>query len=81
MERFFFDSTEGERFVPDDVGVVLAGIDEAEREATLAAAEICRELLLKVGPTPVTISVRDESGKTLFTATACLLTQRLDDQH
>ncbi len=62
MPRFYFDVREGSRFAPDEDGLEFDGLDHAEREAALAAAEIGRDRLPKGDAREITIEVRNEHG-------------------
>ncbi len=45
MPRFYYDSREGSRFIPDNEGLEFPDLDAAEREAATAAAETGRDWL------------------------------------
>ncbi|WP_425265667.1 DUF6894 family protein [Terrihabitans rhizophilus] len=77
MPRFYFDIWEGRRFIRDDDGVDLEDTDAVERTATIAAADIGREVLPReAGATSVTIEARDEAGNHLLSVTTSLLVRR-----
>ena len=58
MQRFYFDIREGDKFTSDDEGLDFGCLDDAEREAVIAAAEIGRDRLPKSGAREVTVEVR-----------------------
>jgi hypothetical protein len=62
MPRYFFDTYDGDRFLPDDVGLEFAGLDEAKAEAQRALPEMAREVLPDGNHRSFVVSVRDEAG-------------------
>lgn len=77
MPTFYFDVREGERFVPDDIGVDFPGLDAAEREAAEAAASIGRDLLPKGDAREVTIEVRNQYSQRVLTVTVSMHLHRV----
>jgi len=78
MPLFYFDIREGGRLVPADRGLVLDSVNEAEREATVRAAEIGRDKLPK-GARDFTIKVRDEHRRPVLTVTVSLRVDRVQE--
>src|SRR3712207_1425051 len=75
--RFYFDIREGARFVPDNEGLEFEGLDAAEREAAIAAAEIGRDRLPKGDACEVVIEVRNEHGQHVPTVTVSMQVERV----
>lgn len=69
MPCFYFDVREGSRFMPDDEGLEFSGLDHAEREAAMAAAEIGRDRLPVGDAREITIEVRNEHRQRVLTVT------------
>jgi len=67
MPRFYFDTREGSKFIPDDEGLEFPNLDAAEREAAEAAAEIGRDRLPSGDTRDVTVEVRNEHGQRVLT--------------
>ena len=67
VPRFYFDSREGAKFVPDEEGLEFPDLDAAEREAAEAAAEIGRDRLPRGDSRDVTVEVRNEHGQRVLT--------------
>ena len=60
--RFFFDVTNGEETIPDEVGVEAASLDEALAEARSVIAEMT-DVAAGADPDPQwSMIVRDEAG-------------------
>jgi hypothetical protein len=59
MPRFYFDVREGACFIPDEEGLEVANLDQAEREA--AKAEKVTSLLRPVGRNRAATSRRPRS--------------------
>ena len=77
MPRFYFDLREGSLFLPDDEGLEFPGLDEAEREAAEAAAEIGRDRLPKGDARDITIEVRNEHRQRVLTVTVSMQVERV----
>lgn len=77
MPRFYFDVREGSSFVPDDEGLQFDGIDHAEREAAIAAAEIGRDKLPTGDARAVTVEVRNEHRQRVLTITISMSVDRV----
>ena len=68
MPRYYFDVRDGDRFVPDEVGLVFPDIATARDQATRALAEMARDLLPGTVRREVAIEVKDESRALLLCA-------------
>ena len=68
MPRYYFDMQEGDRFVPDEVGVVLPDIESARDQTTRALAEIARDTLPGTFRREIAIEVTDEARAPLLHA-------------
>jgi hypothetical protein len=67
MPRFYFDVREGSSVVPDSEGLGFDGIEDAEMEAAVAAAEMGRDELPNGDAREVTIEVRNEHRQRVLT--------------
>ena len=45
MPRYYFDTRDDEKFIPDEVGIVFSGIEAARDEAARGLAEMARDVL------------------------------------
>ena len=75
-ERYYFDVQDGDRFIPDDEGVVLRGIEEAEAEALTALPDIARGAKVN-GVRDFVVEVRDESDRKLTRVRLSLVVEPL----
>lgn len=78
MPRFYFDSREGQRFIPDDEGVEFPDLDAAEREAATAAAEMGRDRLPRGDTRDITIEVRNEHRQRVLTVRVAMEIDRVE---
>lgn len=44
MPRYFFDTRDNETFIPDDVGVEIATLDEVKLEASRSMADLAKDV-------------------------------------
>jgi hypothetical protein len=77
MPRYYFDSTDGDHHVPDDVGLEFPDLDAAAHEAVQALPDIARDALPDGDRRDFVTNVRDEIGKVLFRATLSLTVEWL----
>ena len=77
MPRFYFDVREGSRFLPDEEGLELPDLDEAERKAAESAARIGRDLLSKGNAHKVIVEVRNPRGKRVLAVTVTMQVERV----
>jgi hypothetical protein len=68
MRRYFFDSRDGDRYVRDDEGLELDGIEAARDEATLALRDLAKDSIPKSTRRELAIEVRDEADRRLIRA-------------
>ncbi|MCB8822802.1 DUF6894 family protein [Microvirga rosea] len=78
MPRYYFNVREGARFVPDEEGLELDGLDAAEYEAACAAAEIGRDRLPRGDTREVTVEVKNEYRQRVLTITVSMAIDRVD---
>ena len=71
MPRFYFDVRQDGRLTADTEGEELADNAAAEREATLVASHLTKELL-SCGRGNLAVEVRDKIGKPVVRATVSL---------
>ena len=76
MPRFYFDTREGATFTPDNEGVEFPSLDDAERAAAVAAAEMGRDCLPKGGDRDLTIEVRNQHRMRVLTVTVVMKIER-----
>jgi hypothetical protein len=76
MPRFYFDVCEGVRFIPDEEGLELDGLEVAERMATRAAADMARDSLPKGDAQALAVEVHDTDGKRVLTVTVRMHVER-----
>jgi hypothetical protein len=80
MPRFYFDVCDGTRFVPDDESMEFDGLDDAEHEASAAAAEIGRDRLPTGDAREVTVKVKNERHRRLLTVRVLMEVDRVEPQ-
>jgi len=78
VPRFYFDTREGAAFTLDDEGVEFPSLDDAERAAAVAAAEMGRDCLPKGGDRDLTVEVRNEHQKHVLTVKVVMKIERID---
>ena len=79
MPRFFFDTHDGGHSICDDEGIELASSDAAGRQALASLPDIARDVLPGDGDRhDITVDVRDETGRLMFTATLSLVARWID---
>jgi hypothetical protein len=79
MPRFYFDTNDSDRFVPDNEGCDLAGIEEAKAEAVKALPDMARDGLPDEDYREFVVDVRDEGGHTVVRARLTLVVESLPD--
>lgn len=78
MTRYFFDTLDGGRD-RDDIGYEFASMKEVQEEAVLALVDMGKEELHRiVHGGKVSVKVRDNTGKTVLTASLVLDIQRAE---
>jgi hypothetical protein len=78
MPRFYFDSREGARFIPDEEGLEFDSLDAAEQEAATAAAEIGRDRLPTGDSREITVEVRNEHRQRVLTVKVSMDIDRVE---
>jgi hypothetical protein len=68
MPRYYFDVHEGDRLIPDDIGLVLPDIETARDQATRALAEMARETAPGTARRDIAIEVTDDARTPLLRA-------------
>jgi hypothetical protein len=66
VPRFFFDTYDGDRFIPDDEGIELDDLEAAKAEAHKTLPEIARDNLPDGDQRVFIASVRDEAGQVVM---------------
>jgi hypothetical protein len=66
MPRYYFDLRNDDACRFDDAGLVLAGVEAAQEEATRALAELSQGILVGERRKVLAIEVRDEAKQALF---------------
>lgn len=65
MPRYYFDTRDNDTFLPDDIGVELATLDEVKHEASRSMADLAKDVLPGSVVRTLTIEVRDDYGPVL----------------
>src|SRR5437588_505922 len=68
MPRYFFDTTDGDSFVREELGLVCNGILEARDEATAGLADLARDAIPGRIRRELSVAVRDETDWPLLEA-------------
>jgi hypothetical protein len=66
MALFYFDFRDGDKFIPDDVGLEYPTVDRARDEAALTLAEMAKSVLPGAAVREIAIEVRDENKQPLL---------------
>ena len=61
MPRFFFDTRDGDRFIRDDEGIELDGIEAARDQATRGLRDLAKDAIPKATRRELAVEVRDGS--------------------
>lgn len=67
MERYFFDLVNGNGLVRDEQGQIISTRAEISREVSRILTDIAREELPESGEGTISVEVRDERDKPIFT--------------
>ncbi|QQO12562.1 hypothetical protein JJB99_24230 [Bradyrhizobium diazoefficiens] len=65
MPRYYFDTSDSEKLVSDDVGVEIASFEDVKREASRAIADLAKDVLPGSEVRTLAIQVRDAVGPVL----------------
>ena len=75
MPRYFFDTYNGNRFVPDDAGVELENVEAAKAMASRGLADMAEDDLPDGDQRSFVVRVRDEAGEVLLQAALSLVVE------
>lgn len=75
MPRYFFDTFDGNAFIPDEDGQDINDIDTASRIAQEALPQMVRDALPDGDQRTYIVSVRDEEGRTVIRAALSLIVE------
>jgi len=67
MPRFFFDTRDNGKILPDDVGVDYADFQKVKDEAAKTLAEMAEYMLPGTEQRRIGVDVRDANGRPLMT--------------
>ena len=73
MPRYFFDTYDGSRFVPDPEGIDLDSLDMAKAEAQRALPDLARDAIPSNDQNTFIVSVRDQAGQVVLRAALTLI--------
>jgi hypothetical protein len=79
MPRFYFDTHDGDRTVPDGEGLVLGGLEEAKEEAIKVLPDMARDGLPDGDYCEFVVDVRDKAGQRVLRARLTLVVESLPD--
>jgi len=74
-QRYYFDTYDGQRFIPDDEGLVLSGPGEAKEEAIKALPHMARDGLARGDLREFVVEVHDEAGHKVWRAKLILVVE------
>jgi len=82
MPRFFFDTYDGEQYIPDENGLDLEDVEAAKLEAQKALPDMAEDALPNGNHRSFVVNVRDEAGQIVLRAALSLVVEEgtLDDQ-
>ncbi|MHB0784448.1 DUF6894 family protein [Bradyrhizobium sp. 5.13L] len=66
MPRYYFDTRDNEIFIPDDIGVDIATLDEVKLTASRAMVDFAKDVLPGSVVRTLAIEVRDEFDAVLL---------------
>ena len=73
LARYFFDTYDGERLVPDPDGIELQGPEQVKAEAQRALPDLARDALPDGNQKTFMVSVRDEAGQVVLRAALTMI--------
>ena len=73
LARYFFDTFDGTRLVPDTEGLELQNVEMAKVEARKALPDLARDAILDGDQKTFMVSVRDEAGQVVLRAALSLI--------
>jgi hypothetical protein len=65
MARYYFDTRDNDTFTPDDIGLEITSFDRVKAVASVAMADLARDVLPGSVVRNLAIEVRDNSGPVL----------------
>ena len=74
-QRYYFDTYDGERFIPDNEGLILSGLAKAKEEAVKALPNMARDGLAHGDFREFVVEVRDEAGHKVLRAKLILVVE------
>ena len=77
MPRYYFDVHDGTHLTPDDQGLELDSLEQAQKEAVKALPEVARDVLPNGSERTFTITVKDEMKRPVLSAKLALTVDRL----
>ena len=78
MNRYFFDLHNGNGLTRDDEGVEIASRETIAQEVARILVDVAREELPAGNRTVISVTVRNEAGKTISTASLTFDSQWLE---
>ena len=75
MARFFFDTYDGSRLIPDTEGIELQNVEMAKIEAQKALPDLARDALPDGDQKTFIVSVRDDAGQVILRAALSLIVE------
>jgi hypothetical protein len=81
MPRYFFDTYDGDRFLPDDIGVEFENLEAARAEAQRSLPEMAREVLPDGNHRTFVVSMRNEAGAVVVRMSLSLVVEEGDVDH
>ncbi len=75
MPCYFFDTYDGNQFVPDNEGLELQDLGTAKVEAQKALPDLARDALPDGDQKTFIVSVRDEAGQVVLRAALSLIVE------
>jgi hypothetical protein len=81
MPRFFFDTYDGDRFLPDEVGVEFESVEAAKLEAQRSLPEMAREVFPEGNHRTFVVSVRNEAGTVVVRMSLSMVVEEGDVDH
>ncbi|MCA1457689.1 hypothetical protein I6F35_31625 [Bradyrhizobium sp. BRP22] len=65
MPRYYFDTRDNEKFVPDELGLEIASFEKVRAVASVAMADLARDVLPGSVARDLAIEVRNDAGPVL----------------
>jgi len=75
VPRYFFDTYDGYRFLPDEEGQELESIEAAKAEAQRAVPEMAKDELPDGDQRTFVVSVRDDAGQVVLRVALSLMVE------